>query len=159
MFLWKRKGDVFPVMPASASTCSPWQLVTPCKLIPAHQAQITSATVKLQFSLYFNQNLYIDLEIASQLRDITWARTMCREVFEHSCTSYLCRVFGRQLLQTSHLLLISRLPEQMTGAAVTCSAVAGPMLICLEYVGPPCSGVIFTPPRARLAGSVPIRVT
>lgn len=84
---------------------------------------------------------------------------MGEEVLERGRTGYLCGVFGRQLLRTSHLLLTSWLPEQTTEAAVMCPTVASPMLVCLGYVGPPCSGVIFTPPRARLAGSVPTYAT
>jgi len=91
--------------------------------------------------------------------DLTRARTVHQEVFERSRTRCFRGDFVRQLLQTSHLLLTSRLPEPVTEAAVRCPAVAGPTLLCLGYVAPPCSGLIFTPPRARLAGSVPVYAT
>lgn len=55
IFAEKKRGHL-PGASASAGTCSPWQLTG-----------ITS--VKLQFSLSFNQKLYITLEIARPLRE------------------------------------------------------------------------------------------
>lgn len=108
---------------------------------------ITSATVKLPIFVIFSPKAIYRFRNSKVTETrITRARTTRKEVFERG-------------LQTSHLLLASRLPEQMTAATGTCPAGTCPVLICFGYVGPPCSGVIFTPPRARLVGSVPVYVT
>lgn len=121
---------------------------------------ITSATVKLPIFVIFSPKAIYRFRNSKVTETrITRARTTRKEVFERGRAGYPYGVFGRQLLQTSHLLLASRLPEQMTAAAGTCPAGTCPVLICFGYVGPPCSGVIFTPPRARLVGSVPVYVT
>lgn len=121
---------------------------------------ITSAAVKLPIFVIFSPKaIYRFRNSKVTETHLTRARTTRKEVFECSRAGYPYGVFGRQLLQTSHLLLTSWLPEQMTEATVTCPTVTCPVLICFGYVGPPRSGVILTPPKARLAGSVPVYVT
>lgn len=82
---------------------------------------ITSATVKLPIFIIFSPKaIYLFRNSKVTETHITRARTTRKEVFERSRAGYPYGVFGRQLLQTSHLLLTSRLPEQTTAAAGTC---------------------------------------
>lgn len=149
------RGDMFTVTAASTGS---WFLSPHWYQLA--RLRISSAPVKLPLSLSFNQNLLVTWETARPLRVISHAQGHC-EGCSDTAAPGICSFWQDA---PANLPLCAHTTAPRAGDRCPCDivtrpAVAVPMLICLRYVGPPFSRVIFPPRAGRLAGSVPIHAT